>query len=183
MECMTELYEWLRAGTSKEEYEERVSCLRAIGGRSDEEEPTELDRECQRLVVQALVLYSKGKEKAKVYPYTRKASNDTNAFLQIPSTTLSVSFSCMYPFIVKDKSTHEEMLKNCLYPIKQLWPKSTLKRYIHFNNVFVKLRVEMFESYEKDGGTYHGAPDDSDDEEVVEEKEYERVELDCDKDF
>ena len=41
----------------------------------------------------------------------------------------------------------------------------------------------MFDSYEKAGGTYHGAPKESDDEEVVEEKEYENVELDCDKDF
>ena len=134
-------------------------------------------------MVKALVLYSKGKEEAKVFPYSKKARNDTDAFLQIPSTTLSVSFSCMYPFIVQDKTTHETMLKGCLYPIKQLWPKSVLKRYINFNNAFTKLRDEMFDSYEKAGGTYHGAPKVSDDEEVVEEKEYENVELDCDKDF
>ena len=180
VECIDELYDWVRAGTSKDE---RVSCLQALGGRSNDEEPTEQDRECQSLVVKALVRYSKGMEGAKVFPYSKKAHNNTDEFLQIPSTTLSITFSCMYPFIVQDKSTHENMLKSCLYPIKQLWPKSVLKRYMNFNDKFTALRFEMFDSYEKAGGTYHGAPDKSDDEEIIEEKEYENVELDCDKDF
>ena len=168
--------------TSKEE---RVACLKSLGSRPDSAEPTEDGRKCQSLVVEALVRYSKGREGAKVFPYGGKASKDTDTFLDLPSTTLSVTLSCMYPFIVEDKETWTVKLKNCLYPIKQLWPMGILKRYIYFNDKFTSQREEMFRSYQRGGGVYHGVPERSSDENhhEDEEKEYEDVVLDCDKDF
>ena len=180
MQCVTDLYDWVRAGPSSKE--ERVACLKSLGHRSDG--PTDDDIKCQSLVVEALVLYSKGKEGAKVFPYGDRAHKFTEEFLQIPSTTFSVTLSCMYPFIVEDKEKWGVMLKNCLYPIKQLWPKGILKRYIHFNDVFSSQRKEMFETYKRAGGVYHGEVEQSGEETPsVEEKEYEDTVLDCDKDF
>ena len=88
----------------------------------------------------------------------------------------------MYPFIVEDKDKRDLLLKNCLYPINQLWPKGVLLRYLSFNDVFHKQRKNIFEAYELAGGDYHGEPKTSDAEEDVEAKEFEDV-LDCDKDF
>ena len=81
----------------------------------------------------------------------------------------------MYPFIVEDKDKRDLLLKNCLYPINQLWPKGVLLRYLSFNDVFHNQRKNIFEAYELAGGDYHGEPKTSDAEEDVEAKEFEDV--------
>ena len=119
-----------------------------------------------------------------MFPYGDKAYRNTNALLQVSSPAFSITLSCMYPFIVEDKSKWQSLLTNCLYPIKQLWPKGILKRYMNFIQVFAVQREEMFEAYEASGGVYHGAEEKSSDGgSETEEKEYEDVELDCDKGF
>ena len=108
----------------------------------------------------------------------------TDTFKRIASPIFGVTLSCMYPFIVTDKTEHKALLKKTQYPIKQLWPKSVLKRYKNFTYAFNLQREEIFESYEKAGGTYHPSTEDSRSEtEPCEEKQYEHVDLDCDKDF
>ena len=74
-----------------------------------------------------------------------------------------------------------------MYPIKQLWPKGVLCRYMHFNDAPVHThREELFDSYEALGGTFHGKDTTTSDgaaDESEEHDEYEEIELDCDKDF
>ena len=74
------------------------------------------------------------------------------------------------------------MLKRAQYPIKQLWPKPVLKRYLSFNDAFWNQRSDMLDHYEQSGGDYHGADEDETSEEV-ESKEYDDLTLGCDKDF
>ena len=184
VECITALYDWVRAGPSSKD--ERVHCLKSLGRRPDESDGTMTEDcdKCQSLVVEALVLYAKGKEGAKVFPYGDRASKHTEDFLRLASPPFTITLSCMYPFIVEDKDMWKILLKNYLYPIKQLWPKGVLKRYINFNDVFSEQRKEMFDTYERAGGVYHGDGESSSDEnDSNQEKEYEDVELDCDKDF
>ena len=89
----------------------------------------------------------------------------------------------MYPFIVEDKSKRKTLLSNCLYPIKQLWPKGVLKRYMNFSDVFTSKRKEMFDAYEASGGEYHGQQEENNSADATTTQEYGDVELDCDKDF
>ena len=186
VECVKDLYAWIRAGpTSKEE---RIKYLRTLRSCSDESEgkPTEDGIKCQTLVIEALLKYSKGKKGAKVFPYGDRAAKYTEDFVQIPSPTFAITLACMYPFIVQDEETHPIMLKRAQYPIKQLWPKSVLKRYLNFNDAVWEQRNDMMDNYEASGGVYHGEDEEDmtlDEEDEVEEKEYEDMTLECDKDF
>ena len=131
-DCIKDLYVWIRAGpTSKEE---RIKYLKTLRSCSDEGTPTEDGKKCQTLVIEALLKYSKGKKGVKVFPYGDKAVKYTENFVQVPSPIFAITLACMYPFIVQDEDTHPTMMKRGQYPIKQLWPKSVLKRYLNFND-------------------------------------------------
>ena len=178
------MYKWVRPGGTAND--QRLQCVKSLGrcdGMSDEDRV-----KCQSLLVEALLTYSKGKKNSKVFPYGDRASRVTADFMRVSSPTMSITLACMYPFIVNDQSTWEGMLKNCMYPIKQLWPKGILARYMHFNDTFKDLRKELCDAYEASGGVYHGGEQESDDaddddEGADEEKEYENVDLECDKEF
>ena len=176
--CVEKLYEWVRAGPTS--VEDRIDCVKSLGSSENDED----NAMCQSLIVEALVQYSKGKENAKVFPYGDAASKQTSSFVQVASPTFSITLAAMYPFIVNDKSKWTTLLKNCSYPIKQLWPKGVLGRYMHFNDTFHDLRKTIFDAYEENEGDYHGADEDPDDEDDSgdEEKQIE-VDLECDKDF
>ena len=73
-------------------------------------------------------------------------------------------------------------MKIAQYPIPQLWPKTVVKRYMHFQDVLHRQRDTLFEVYEADGGEYHGEPPESSNDEADEEKQS-GIELDCDLDF
>ena len=187
---MDKLYNWVRAGP----VDERINRVKWLGrrvtesdGDSADDDAADVDNaECQSLLVDALVRYSKGKDNCKVFPYGDTASKQTSEFLQVSSPTFSITLACMYPFIVNDKSKWPSLLKSCSYPIKQLWPKGVLGRYMHFNDEFHALRKEMCDAYEASGGKYHGDEKESGEDEGSDEgKEYddESVHLDCDKDF
>ena len=182
---MENLYNWVRADgpTVQKQRIQHLKTLKASSDTSDNK-PTKDGLRCQILVVEALLNYAKGKEGAKVFPYGDRASKKTADFLAVPSPTFSVTLACMYPFIAEDKETHAAILKRSQYPIKQLWPRSILRRYLNSNDVFFEQRDNIFAHYEESGGDYHGEDVTSSEEDmVVEEKEYEDLTLQCDKDF
>ena len=182
--CVPELHTWVRSGP-KGSKKERVECLKALTRSSTS--PDDDGRTCQSLVVKALVQYSRGKEGAKVWPYGDKAHNTTGGFKKISSPTFAVTLSCMYPFIVEDKSKWDSLLGKSMYPIKQLWPKGVICRFMNFNQAFHTNRKDIFDSYQASGGTFHGdtggSSDDEPSNEDAEDVGYEDAELDCDKDF
>ena len=195
VECIEDLYTWIREKPASRE--ERIRYLKSLRSspepdvpyndeEPDDAEPTADGIKCQSLVIEAMLKYSKGREGAKVFPYGEKASKSTEEFCKIPSPILSITLACMYPFIIEEKDTHDDMLKRAQYPIKQLWPMAVLKRYMNFNDAFCKQRNDMMDNYEASGGAYHGdddAGDSASESSAVEAKEYEDMTLGCDKDF
>ena len=86
-------------------------------------------------------------------------------FKEIPSTHFAMTLTTIYPFVVAEKPTWENKLKEHNYPITRLWPYGTLRRYAHFAKAFVKHRRVMFHNYEGNGGRYHaGSDSDNEDE-------------------
>ena len=187
--CVGPLHKWIHA--KPESRQERVACLRSLGRLSDDDgeesggdDDGEMDdsRLCQSLVVEALLKYSKGKEGNKLKPYGDKAGELTSSFQSVPTTFFATTLASMYPFIVTEKRLWPALMKIAQYPIPQLWPKTVVKRYMHFQDVFHRQHDTLFEVYEADGGEYHGEPPESSNDEADEEKQPD-IELDCDLDF
>jgi hypothetical protein len=158
-----------------------------------------LVRKCHALVVQALVEYSKGppqvtkspskeeegkkkKKKTRVYPYGARAALVNEDFKNLPSPWLATTVATFYPFVADPKETWDHKLKHFSHPMTRLWPVGVVRRHMHFIQVFRDRREELFESYEKEGGKYHGR-DDSSEESSSTEAETMQVYSDCDDVF
>ena len=138
--------------------------------------------------MQALVDYSKGS--GKVIPYEGQTGSSTSQFLNVPTGVLAATLSKMYPFAVTKEDDWPQLRQMKMYPLTALWPRSVLKRFMHFNDLF-HLRYEQIKTaYEESGGKYHGDSDSEDDD--VEEKDDEaapaeektqNLDLECDKFF
>ena len=141
---------------------------------------------CLSLVMEALVEYSEGSGKQKVFPYEGGSGSSTTAFLNIPTGALACTVSRMYPFAVNAEKEWKRLQKIKLYPFPQIWPRTVMKRFLKFNDGVHERYDQMKKSYQESGGTYHGDSDEEKEAEVdadtLEEKKAD-VELDCDKFF
>ena len=177
VQCVKPLNRWI-----KTDKERRTQCFLALGAPLEGEELDDLGRECQVLVLESLLRYSKGlNNDSKVHPYGSKAATNTDAFNKIPSPWFAATLACMYPFVVNDESQYPQLLKQVQYPIPTLWPKPIVKRYIHFNNIVHRQREQMFKTYEDNGGDFHGPDEESEYEDTPEQKDSQ--DLDCDMVF
>ena len=109
------------------------------------------------------------------YPYGKEFSWSTKAFKAIPTAWFALTFAEMYPFIFRDMSKWKDLRKKRSYPMTNLWPHFTVKRYYKFYRAFEKQKKFLFQEYEKDeDGIYHGKEErekqqkeDNDEEETV----------------
>ena len=142
------------------------------------------DKEMCFLLVEALVIISRGRSKA--YPFGEPANVSTKAFKKLPSGPFGLVLSAMYPYIKHDQSAWKEMNKKdskATHTMLGLWSLNKMNRYGHphppchptptpnrssphiRNDTFINgLRTKrelLFEIYEREGGKYHG-PDAED---------------------
>ena len=182
--CLKPLWQWVRKGNQQLRFQFLKNLEEPdpydLDSEEDEEDeeplnPTELLREMAFEVVNALVLYSAGNGPSGsndygFYPYGKEASWSTKEFKKIPTAWFTLTFAEMIPFIFRDMSKWEDLRKKRSYPMTNLWPHATMKRYLNFYRSFLKHRNFLFEQYEKDeDGIYHGQ------EETQEKKRVERV--------
>ena len=166
--CALSLWKWAREGTR----DIRLALLFNLDVvdfddfTDDDEHPedkdtTQLLSEMAFEVVNALVVYSRGKGPSGsnvygFYPYGKEGSYSTKAFKKIPTAWFALTFAEMYPFLFRDKSKWDELRKKRAYPMTNLWPHSHLIRYLKIQRAFTKQRTFLFKEYEKNGGVYHG---------------------------
>ena len=180
------LWDWVRPSESKNIDTERLQIFRDLD--SEDEKQKTLLKECHILVVETLIVYSKGKKKEKpdedsvtedestpkknkrkvtpVMPYGMAASWSTEAFKEVPLPFFSATIATLYPFVTMDKSEWAEKAATFYYPMTRLWPLKEVKRRIHFYNRFLRMRNVIFGTYEDAGGEYHPESDSDDDETV-----------------
>ena len=169
--CLKPLWQWVRKGNQQLRFQFLKNLEEPdpydLDSEEDEEDeeplnPTELLREMAFEVVNALVLYSAGNGPSGsndygFYPYGKEASWSTDEFKKIPTAWFALTFAEMIPFIFRDMSKWEDLRKKRSYPMTNLWPHATMKRYLNFYRAFLKHRNFLFEQYEKDeDGIYHG---------------------------
>jgi len=166
--CVQSLWKWVREG-GKQLRLSLLFNLDVVGIdelTDDDEHPEEKDTrellsEMAFEVVNALVVYSRGKGPSGsnvygFYPYGKEGSWSTRAFKKIPTAWFALTFAEMYPFLYRDTSKWKELGKKRAYPMTNLWPHSHLIRYLKIQRAFTKQRTFLFKEYEKNGGTYHG---------------------------
>ena len=165
--CVNSLHGWVREG----DVETRLKVIRALGDPGDVQLPVEgepvksmdtLVRKMSFYVVNALVAVSAGREsneqnKYGFFPFGKQAGISTKAFIKLPDAVFSMALAEIYPFVAREKSKWEIMLKRCDHPMTGLWPWGKLKRHMTFRSRWRVNRKELFEMYNENGGEFHGS--------------------------
>ena len=135
----------------------RLALLRtmrpAAAGAPDKDGVTEEDH-CYRLIIEALLQYSRGSGNENVYPYTKQAIHCVESFKSIPTPWFANTLAAIYPFVATEKEAWPARLKQCSHPMTHLWPTRVMKRHLHFLETFRERRDAIFSGYENAGGTY-----------------------------
>ena len=121
----------------------------------------ELFEEVAFETVQALVLYSggrdgNGKNPYGFFPYGKPASVSTQSFKDVPPAMFACTLAAMYPFVACDKSYWPKLLKKCSHPMTAMWPWGQVRRHLSFHQKFTNNFVKLFSAYEESKGEYHG---------------------------
>ena len=142
-ERVTNVYDWLREGN----FTWRSKFLRALAippGDPPEDEPqsnAELLRSMSVAVVSTLLEFAKGREPTDTnsygfLPYGKPASYLTSEFKTVPSAYFGHTLAGMYPYATKDKDEWGSLDSKFSHPITNLWPWSSLRRFISFASKF-----------------------------------------------